>query len=129
MAEQHKPTGIRVAVPDEFGSVYDNADGSRQYVERRQQVGKAAVAELKNLVELLKEEERFEKVCEVFQSVYLDWDLADSVDGPLPKPWQNPEAFKLLIDMDINLALWTVGLIHAPMSRLIPLLAEDDLKN
>ena len=130
MAEEKKPAFIRIEVPEEFGSVYTNADGSRQYVERRQQIGRGIRKEFVGLSELFSEDEQFEKACETFQWLFTDWDLADSTTGPLPKPWQTPGAFTALMDMDQDLALWVMQLVNKTMAQLIALQSgEEDLKN
>ena len=130
MAEDRKPAAIRIDVPEEFGSVYTNADGSRQYVERRQQIGRGFHKELEDLTQLFTEEEQFDKACKVFQWLFTDWDLADDSSGSLPKPWQNPKAFAALADMDLDLTLWVLGLIRMTMAQLIALQSgEEDLKN
>ena len=129
MAEERKPAGIRIEVPEEYGSVYTNADGSRQYVKRRQQIGRAFHKELEGLTGLFTEEKQFDKACKVFQWLFTDWDLADDSSGPLPKPWQNPKAFAALADMDLDLTLWVLGLIHTPMAQLLAMQSGEDLKN
>ena len=124
------PASIRIEVPEEFGSVYTNEDGSRQYVERRQQVGRSMIRALEALDALFTEEEQFEKACEIYKSIFTDWDLADSQTGPLPKPWQNAKAFEALMDMDMRLTLWVIGLVFTSMARLLDIQSSDeDIKN
>lgn len=117
MAE--KPLGIEVEVPEEYGSVYTNPDKSRQFVSRRQQMGKKLIKTFEGLTGIYTDEKAYKEGCKILGRVFVDWNLADSETGPLPKPWGNPAAFEALFDMDLDLSLWVLGLIHQPISELL----------
>lgn len=133
MAEERKPTGIKVPVPAEYGAIYGEGE-ARQYVERRQQMGRALIKELEELANLFTEEKQFEKACKILQWVFVDWNLkGETREGnpfDLPKPWQNPKAFTALLDLDLDLTLWVLGLVTTPISQLLLMQSDgDELKN
>ena len=108
------PAHIRIEVPvEEFGDAYTD-----QWVERRQRIGKPIVAKFDEMVGFFTKEEAFEHGCKVLAEIYTDWNL-ESDDGPLPKPWDNPEAFKALLDSDANLTLWVLEQIRKPVVALV----------
>jgi len=118
MTDVKVPASIRVEVPEEFGTAYTNEDGSRQWVERRQRIGKSLIKTFERLSELYTDDEAFEEARPVLATVFTDWNLEDD-EGPLPKPWGNPDAFDALLECDLDLSLWVLGLIVRPMADLI----------
>jgi len=108
------PAHIRIEVPvEEFGDAYTD-----QWVERRQRIGKPIVAKFDEMSKFFTDKKAFEHGCKVLAEIYTDWNLTGD-DGPLPKPWGNPEAFKALLDSDLDLSLWVLGQIHKPMLQLV----------
>jgi len=82
------------------------------------------------LDDIFSKEKQFKKACQIYQSIFTDWNLADSQEGALPKPWLNPEAFESLMDMDMRLTLWVIGLVFVSMARLLDMQSgEEDTKN
>jgi len=118
MSEMKVPASIRIEVPEQFGSAYTNSDGSRQWVERRQRIGKSLVKKFEELDEFYTDDKAFKNGCKVLATVFTDWSLCDD-EGPLPKPWGNPEAFDALLECDLDLSLWVLGLIHTTIAELI----------
>lgn len=109
---------IRVVVPEEYGTAYDEG-GGRQWVERRQRMGRALVRQFESVEkDFLKKEKAFQKVAELMGQVFTDWNLTGD-DGPLPKPWGNSEAFVALVDSDLDLFLWVSSLIYKSISQLL----------
>jgi len=108
------PAHIRIEVPvEEFGDAY-----AGQWVERRQRIGKPLVAKFDEMAGFFTKEEAFEHGCKVLAEIYTDWSLTDD-DGPLPKPWGNPEAFKAQVDSDLDLSLWLLEQIRKPVVALV----------
>ena len=108
------PAHIRIEVPvEEFGDAY-----AGQWVERRQRIGRPAIKQLGELKEVFSEEKEFEIACEILGTIFTDWNL-ESDEGPLPKPWDNPEAFKALMDSDMDLTLWVLRVLGTPMLQLV----------
>ena len=108
------PASIRIEVPvEEFGDAYEG-----QWVERRQRIGKPLVEEFEKMAEFFTEDKAFKHGCKVLSTIFTDWNLGGD-DGPLPKPWENPEAFKALLDSDLDLTLWVLGRIHMPIVQLV----------
>jgi len=118
MTDEKVPASIRVEVPEEFGSAYTNADGNRQWVERRQRMGKSLIKKFEKLDKFYTDDKAFKEGCKVLATVFTDWDLCDD-HGPLPKPWDNPDAFDALLECDLDLSLWALGLIHMTVAELI----------
>ena len=108
------PASIQINVPiEEFGDAYKG-----QWVKRRQRIGKVLTAKFDAMTGFFTEKEAFEHGCKVLAEIYADWNL-EGDEGPLPKPWGNPEAFKALLDSDLDLSLWVLGQIHRPMVELV----------
>ena len=108
------PASIRIEVPvEEFGDAYKG-----QYVERRQRLGRDTHKELEALGNVFSEDKAFEDACELMAAIFTDWTI-EGDDGPLPKPWENPEAFKALMDSDMDLTLWVLGLPSIPVVQLV----------
>lgn len=112
------PAGIRIDVPgDRFGDAY-TTDGQREWVERRQRVGRDVLKQLEDLENLYSDEKAFKAACPLLAQIFTDWNLSGD-DGPLPKPWGNPKAFHALMNSDVRLTLWIIELVHTPMSALL----------
>jgi len=108
------PAHIRIEVPvEEFGDAYTG-----QWVERRQRVGRLALNRLSEIKHVFKEEESLEEVSEILATIFTDWTIGGD-EGPLPKPWNNPEAFKVLANSDLDLALWILTVVGTPMLELV----------
>ena len=108
------PAHIRIEVPvEEFGDAY-----AGQWVERRQRVGGPPMRQLDELDNVFKEDEQFETVSEIMSTIFTDWNL-EGDSGPLPKPWGNPEAFKALLDSDMDLTLWVLIQSRRAMLQLV----------
>lgn len=118
MSETKVPASIRVEVPEEYGSAYTNSDGSRQWVERRQRIGRSLIKKFEKLDKYYTDDKAFKEGSKVLATVFTDWTLSDD-EGPLPKPWGNPEAFDALLECDLDLSLWVLGLIHTTVAELI----------
>jgi hypothetical protein len=112
------PVSIRIEVPeDRFGDAY-TTDGGRQWVERRQRLGRSLLRPLEEIENIYTDEDAFKAACPLMAEIFTDWNLSGD-DGPLPKPWRNAEAFWALMDSDVRLMLWVIELIHMPMSSLL----------
>lgn len=112
------PAGIRIDVPEEYGSAY-TTNGERQWVERRQRIGKSLAKKLEGLAEAFSDDNKAAKEAyKILATMFTDWTLCDD-EGPLPKPWGSPEAFDALLECDLDLSLWVLGLIHQPISQLL----------
>lgn len=111
-----KVPSIRVEVPDEYGDAYDGNDG-RQWVERRQRIGGKTLDVLREIKEGISDEKAFEIICGELQHIIVDWNL-EGDDGPLPKPFSTPEAFKALYASDYRLMNWVA---------MLPFLGVGDL--
>jgi hypothetical protein len=118
MAEQKVPPGITLDVPEEYGDAYTRADGTRETVTRRQRIGRSILKRTDALTKLFTDDKKFKESCKVLADIFTDWTLSGD-EGPLPKPWGNPQAFEALIDSDIELTLWVLRLIHTPISELV----------
>lgn len=117
------PPGVRVEVPKDFGFAYGTKE-EREWVERRQRIGKSLIKEFEELDEFYTDEKAFKKGCKTLGKCFTDWNLTGD-EGPLPKPWGNPGAFEALIESDLDLSLWVLGLIHQTMAVLL----EEPSKN
>ena len=112
------PASIRIEVPeDRFGDAY-TTDGNRQWVDRRQRLGRGLLRQIEELENIYTDEEAFKAACPLLAQVFTDWNLSED-EGPLPKPWKKAKAFKALMNSDVRLYLWIIELVHAPMSALI----------
>ena len=110
------PAHIRIEVPvEEFGDAY-----AGQWVERRQRIGRLTLNQLNGIKHVFKEEKSLEKVSEILATIFTDWTIGGD-EGPLPKPWDNPEAFKVLANSDLDLGLWILSLVPMPMVQLVAL--------
>jgi len=108
------PAHIRIEIPvEEFGDAY-----AGQWVERRQRIGRSTVVELEGIKDVFKDPEQFAKISEVLATIFTDWTIGGD-EGPLPKPWGNPEAFEALVESDLDLALWVLNLVPKPMLQLV----------
>lgn len=125
MSEKTKPKGFRIVVPKEYGDVYGEGD-SREWIERRQRIGRPIILEFAGIKKFLTDKKAFEKGCKLLGRIFSDWNLTGDY-GPLPKPWENAEAFKALIDSDQDLFLWVVSTSYKSIAELIS--AEETLKN
>lgn len=113
-----KPPGIRVTVPDYFGDSYGEGD-DRQWVERRQHIGRGkSLSDFKGLGEL-KPEEAFETICERLPDYIIAWNLTDESGETLPDPWKNPEAFRALAEDNWELMLWLSEVVTSPLALLV----------
>jgi hypothetical protein len=112
------PVGIKIEVPEErFGDAYTK-NGEREWVERRQRLGRKVLKQLAELENIYTDEEAFKLACPLLAQIFTDWNLSGD-EGPLPKPWANAEAFEALMDSDVRLMLWVIDLVHMPMSALL----------
>ena len=112
------PASIRIEVPvEEFGDAYKG-----QWVERRQRIGRPIIEGLRETTKMFDGGKPGEKALKaankVLSTIFTDWTIEDD-DGPLPKPWQNPEAFRALLDSDQDLALWVLGKSYQPVVQLV----------
>ena len=112
------PASIRIDVPvEEFGDAYKG-----QYVRRRQRIGKPILDSLQGTTKMFDGgkpgEKALKAVNKILATIWTDWNLTGDA-GPLPKPWENPEAFKALLDSDQDLALWLLDKSYAPIVRLV----------
>jgi len=125
MAEQTKPKGIKVLLPeDQFGSAYGEGT-DRQWVERRQRIGRSLIDTLAKSGNIYEDKAAFSKAAKVMANIFTDWTL-EGDEGPLSKPWGNPKAFEELVETDLDLSLWVFGIPFRPVSEL---LADEDVKN
>ena len=111
------PAGIRIDVPEEYGSAY-TTNGERQWVERRQRMGRGLVKKLEDVDVFTSDSKAFKEGCKVLATIFTDWSLCDD-EGPLPKPWGNPEAFDALLECDLDLTLWVLEVLYMPISQLL----------
>ena len=112
------PASIRIEVPeDRFGDAY-TTDGKREWVKRRQRIGRGAIDELAGLKDILDDKKAFKKTCLVYAKIFTDWNLSGD-DGLLPKPWDNPDAFDALMNSDVRLWLWIIEVVHMPMAEFL----------
>ena len=108
------PASIRIDVPvEEFGDAYKG-----QYVRRRQRIGKPLVEQFEKMTGFFTEVKAFKYGCKLLAEIFTDWTL-EGDGGPLPKPWENPDAFVALLDSDLDLSLWVLGQIHKPVVQLV----------
>lgn len=110
------PAHIRIEVPaEEFGDAYEG-----QWVERRQRIGRDAHKQLEELkvFDSKKGEKAFKTASEILATLFTDWTL-EGDEGPLPKPWGNPGAFRALMDSDMDLTLWVLLQVARPMAQLV----------
>lgn len=112
------PDKIKIRVPEQFGSAYTNSDGSRQWVERRRQIGKELVKKFRQVDQFYADDKLSSEGCRLLANVFTDWSLCDD-EGPLPKPWHNPDAFDALFDCDLDLFLWILSLNDGAVARLL----------
>ena len=128
--EGQTPAAIRVEVPEEFGEVYDGAEG-RQWVKRRFRISGYLIKFMEGFSKKLdsigdtsdeakaKEAKANEKECwQALSEVFTDWNL-EGDDGPLPKPWKNPKAFAALFESDWILLMWVAGLVAKSIDQLV----------
>jgi len=118
MAEQTVPSGITLDVPEEYGDAYTRGDGIRETVTRRQRIGRGLIKRLEALAKFYTDDKAFKEGCKVLAEVFTDWTLSGD-SGELPKPWDNPAAIEALVDSDLDLSLWILGLVHKPISELV----------
>jgi hypothetical protein len=112
------PVSIQIEVPeDRFGDAY-TTDGEREWVARRQRLGRGLLRQLEEIEDLYTDEDAFKAACPLLAQVFTDWSLSGD-EGPLPKPWQNAEAFEALMNSDVRVMLWVIELVHAPVSLLL----------
>ena len=108
------PASIRIDVPvEEFGDAYKG-----QYVRRRQRIGRDAHKELEGIKNVFSDDKAFEASGKIMATLFTDWTI-EGDDGPLPKPWENPEAFRALLGSDMDLTLWVLGLVSTPVVQLV----------
>ena len=108
------PASIKISVPvEEFGDAYKG-----QWVMRRQRIGATIHKELESFKNVFSDDKAFKGISKVLATIFTDWTL-EGDDGPLPKPWENPEAFKALLDSDLDLTLWVLGLPSTPVVQLV----------
>jgi len=105
-------------VPEEYGDAYMWADGIRETVTRRQRVGRKLLKRLDVLTKLFTDDKAFKEGCKILAEVFTDWTLSGD-EGPLPKPWGNPQAFEALVDSDLELTIWVLRQIHVPITDLV----------
>ena len=115
-----KPESIRVAVPESFGPAFGEGE-DRQWVERKVYIGRKVKTELSDLLEGFDYAENlaFDRLCEIFSTLFTAWKLMDEAGEPLPEPWENPKAFEALADASLDLFLWLSRVIHTPLGMLI----------
>ena len=112
------PASIPIEVPeDRFGDAY-TTNGKREWVKRRQRIGRGLLKQLEGIEDVFDDEEAFKEICLIYAQIFTDWNLSGD-DGPLPKPWGNPEAFEALMDSDVRLWIWMVDQILMPMSAFL----------
>ncbi|GAH33020.1 unnamed protein product [marine sediment metagenome] len=108
------PAHIRIEVPaEEFGDAYKG-----QWVERRQRIGRDTHKQLEELKNIFDDMKAFKATSKIYAAIFTDWNLEDD-EGPLPKPWGNPDAFRALLDSDLDLCLWVAMLPAMPMVQLV----------
>jgi len=116
--EKPKPAVIRVEVPPELGEIYDG-EKERQWVERRHRISGATLKACEGtLGKLINDEQAFEALCVAMSDVLVDWTL-EGDDGPLPKPWQNPAAFRALYESDYEVLGWVWNLTFMSVAELL----------
>lgn len=113
-----KPPGIRIEVPEEYGSAYTNEAGEREWVERRQRIGRAFVKALQDVDYDLEDDAKCKKAFELLGQVITGWSLSGD-EGPLPEPWKNADAFFALLDSDLELTVWVVEIALKRTTDLI----------
>lgn len=113
-AAEFVPSAVRVEVPEDYGACY-----AGQYIERRVRIGRRVLRVLDGLKQFVADDEQFQTACEIFSALITDWNLKGE-EGPLPKPWGNPQAFVELADSDIDLFIWLNNTIYRPVHLLSP---------
>lgn len=112
------PASIRIEVPeDRFGDAY-TTDGKREWVDLRQRIGRGVRQQLEALENIYEDKKAFKKLCQSYAQIFTDWTLSGD-DGPLPKPWGNPDAFEALMNSDTRLFLWLIELSYTPVSAFL----------
>ena len=112
------PASIRIEVPeDRFGDAY-TTNGKREWVEKRQRIGRGIRKQLEEIENIYEDEKAFKEACQAYAQIFTDWTLSAD-DGLLPKPWDNPDAFEALMNSDTRLFLWLIELSYAPMSEFL----------
>ena len=107
------PAHIRIEVPaEEFGDAYEG-----QWVERRQRIGRDTHKRLEKL-KIFEEDKAFKGASKILATIFTDWNL-EGDEGPLPKPWDNPDAFEALMNSDMDLTLWVLLQVATPMAQLV----------
>jgi len=107
------PEGDRFYIPiEQFGSVYEG-----QWVERRreydQQLGLWAHAVT---TAPLYRDDVSGKLNLIASRVFTDWNFCGD-EGRLPKPWQNAQAFKALMNTDEAVWTWLMELAVQPITE------------
>ena len=115
MAQSKIPPSIRFHLPKEnFGEWYED-----QWLERVVKVGRGAFKALKEVgLEYFSDDEALDVTADALAKVFTAWNLEDN-DGPLPQPWENPDAFVALANSDLNLFAWVVSWALQPLELLI----------
>lgn len=89
------------------------------WLERKEQIGIPIYAELSRLgVKFFSQEEALDRICQIFAEYVYDWNLTDDTGKPLPKPHDNPDAFKKLAEVNTDGFLWISRIIQAPIESL-----------
>lgn len=109
-----KPKAISIDVPERFRDAYEG-----QWVKRRIRVSRSIwKAIVSGGTKYFEDDKILAEIAASLAEVFTDWNL-EADDGPLPKPWGNPEAFLALADSDIELCAWVVNTSIAPLASLV----------
>ena len=115
---------IQIPVPEEYGDAYDGEEG-RQWVLRKQRIGRKWLKELDGLAEKVSDDKAFKAICGALSEIILDWNL-EGDEGPLPKPHKNSKAFQALYDSDFAVAMWVAQLPFFSIARLTEQMQEKN---
>ena len=88
------------------------------WVERREQIGIPVYKRLMEAGGYFRTEGALEAVCKELSDLIIDWELWDDEGNSLPKPYQNPDAFMKLAEVDSDAFLWINTVIQSSIDKL-----------
>lgn len=90
-----------------------------KWVERSEMIGIPIYRRMRELGGFLTEEETLKELCKVVSEVIVGWNLEDDTGKPLPEPYNNPEAFEKLAEIDSDAFIWILGVINTNIDALV----------